>query len=187
MTNENVFKRRGIYASGKKKFLILHLDRFGAVIAPIRERKYYHIDSIILNDYEAVAIDQIQNHKYEWFDQLQDTPVEQERLSTEKYIQIVSTISDMMMGSTVNVYGVGICLRSEAEEVVARLKVKKEPQEWYTLITRTPELTGYPKRCIFSYQETLEISKSNAEDISTKYNTSLEVANVMIERAKDQI
>lgn len=187
MAKENVFRRRCIYVSGKKKFLVLYVDRFGAVIAPVREKIYYHIDSIILNDEEAVCIDQIQNHKYEWFDRLTDTPVERERISTDKYIKIVSAISDMMMGSTININGVGMCLKSEAEEVVARVKVNKEPQEWYTLITRTANLSGYPKRAIFSHQETLEISKSTSEFVSDKYCTSLEIAQIMINNAKELI
>lgn len=183
---------RVIYETDKGyQFLVLYTNQFGAMIAPIREQKYYHIEDLKVGDM-AVAIDQIAMHEFKWFHKVGLQEIEQ--ISNDRYEKIVGVISRMLSGETTNMPGIGLCYSNEAEELAERLVESRSPEaikmsmKYFDLL-KGIDLTDragrqYPRRKMYSGSETISISLQKVDKMVEMYDVDRLTAEIMINNAK---
>lgn len=186
---------RVIYETDKKyRFLVLYVNQFGAMIAPIREQKYYHIDELKVGDM-AVAIDQIAMHEFKWFYKVGLKEITQ--INNDQYKKIVDTIQRMMMGETKNMPGIGLCYSDEAEKVAEQFVESRSPEvikmsmKYFDLLKGCDltDRTGrqYPRRKMYSGSETISISLQKIDKMIEMYDIDPLTAEIMINNAKDVV
>lgn len=183
---------RVVYETDKGyQFLVLYTNQFGAMIAPIREQKYYHINDLKVGDM-AVAIDQIAMHEFKWFHKVGLQEIFQ--IDNDKYEKIVDVIRRMLMGETKNMPGIGLCYSSEAEEVAEKLVESRSPEaikmsmKYFDLL-KGCDLTDrvgrqYPRRKMYSGSETISISLQKVDKMVEMYDVDRITAEVMINNAR---
>lgn len=173
------------------QFLVLYTNQFGAMIAPIREQKYYHIEELKIGDM-AVAIDQIAMHEFKWFHKVGLKEIAQ--ISNDHYEKIVDSISKMLRGETTNMPGIGLCYSNKAEELAEKLVESRSPEairmsmKYFDLL-KGIDLTDrigrqYPRRKMYSGSETISISLQKVEKMIEMYDIDPLTAEIMINNAK---
>lgn len=186
---------RVIYETDKGyQFLVLYVNQFGAMIAPIRERKYYHIDDLNVGNM-AVAIDQIAMHEFKWFYKVGLKEISQ--IDNEHYSKIINVVRRMLMGETKNMPGIGLCYADEAEEVAEQLVESRTPEairmsmKYFDLL-KGIDLTDrvgrqYPRRKMYSGSETISISLQTIDKMIEMYDVDRLTAEIMINNAKASV
>lgn len=183
---------RVIYETDKGyQFLVLYTNQFGAMIAPIREQKYYHIDELNVGDM-SVAIDQIAMHEFKWFHKAGLHEIKQ--IDNDHYEKIVDTINRMLKGETTNMPGIGLCYSNEAEGLAERLVESRSPEairmsmKYFDLLKGIDltDRTGrqYPRRKMYSGSETISISLQKVDKMVEMYDIDRLTAEIMINNAK---
>ena len=186
---------RVVYETDKgHRFLVLYVNQFGAIIAPLRDQKYYHIQDIKI-DGMAVAIDQLAMHEFKWFSKVGLKEVFQ--IDNFLYEKIVDTIREMLLGKTKNMPGIGMCYEYEAEEIAERLIDSKSLESVrmsmkYFDLLKGCDLTDragrrYPRRKMYSGSETISISLQKVEKMVENYDVDELTAFIMIQNAKDVV
>ena len=183
---------RVVYETDKGyQFLVLYVNQFGAMIAPIREQKYYHIEDLNIGDM-AVAVDQIAMHEFKWFYKVGLREIAQ--IDNSHYEKIINVICKMLLGETKNMPGIGMCYANEAEEVAERLVESRSPeaikmQMKYFDLLKGIDLTDrigrqYPRRKMYSGSETISISLQKIDKLVEMYDVDRITAEIMINNAK---
>lgn len=187
-------KERSVYETDKGyRFLVLYTNQFGAIIAPLRQSRYYHIDDIMIGEDEAVAIDQIAIHEYKWFQKVGWKHLYE--VGNCEYEKIAGSVHRLITGQTRNMPGIGLCYQEEAEEVANRV-VKQMPVEALRISKRYFDLLkgcdlndregrSYPRRKMFSGAETAGIAMQTVAEIVEKYDVDPITADIMITNAKN--
>lgn len=183
---------RVIYETDKGyQFLVMYTNQFGAMIAPIREQKYYHIEALMVDDM-AVAIDQIAMHEFKWFHKVGLQEIKQ--IENKHYEAIIKVVADMLMGLTTNMPGIGLCYSKEAEDLAKRLVESRSPEairmsmKYFDLLKGIDltDRTGrqYPRRKMYSGSETISISLQKVDKMIEMYDVDALTAEIMINNAR---
>jgi len=186
---------RVVYETDKGyQFLVMYVNQFGAIIAPLREKKYYHISDLSIGDM-AVAIDQMAMHEFKWFYKAGVKEVLQ--VDNVQYTKIINAVQRMLMGDTKNMPGIGLCFSDEAEDIAEKLVESRSPEaikmsmKYFDLL-KGCDLTDrsgrkYPRRKMYSGSETITISLQKVDKLIEMYDVDRTTAEIMIKNAKEKV